>query len=66
MLVLSNFLKIYMIPAKTVHEACRTHTTLYTKPIREILNFHYLPKLNIGFNNCFLFFMFIFQPSILM
>ena len=49
MLVLCNFLKL-MVSDKKIHRAFRTHTTLQTKPIRDIFNFHHLPKLYIGFN----------------
>ena len=49
MLVLCNFLKILMVSDKMIHRAFRTHTTLETKPIREIFHFHYLPKIYIGF-----------------
>ena len=49
MLVLCNFLRKLMVSDKEIHRAFRTHTTLYTKPIREICNFHHLPKLYIGF-----------------
>ena len=42
-----------MVSDKTIHihKAIRTRATLYTKPIREIFHFHYLPKLYIGFNS---------------
>ena len=33
---------------QTAHKAFRIHKTLKTKPIREILYFHYLPKLYFG------------------
>ena len=51
MLVLCNFFKILMVSGKMIHRAFRTHTTLQTKPVREISNFHCLPKLYIGFNS---------------
>ena len=49
MLVLCNFLRKLMVSDKKIHRAFRTHTTLYTKPIREIFHFHHFPKLYIGF-----------------
>ena len=49
MLVLCNFLRKLMVSDKKIHRAFRTYTTLWTKPIREILNFHHLPKLYLGF-----------------
>ena len=49
MLVLCNFLIKLIVSAKKIHRDFRTHTTLYTKPIREIFYFHHLPKLFIGF-----------------
>ena len=48
--VFANFSKYWWL-AKTIHTAFRIHKTLYTKPIREICNFHYLPKLYVGFRN---------------
>ena len=51
MLVVCNFLKILMVSDKMIHRAFSTHTTLLTKPIREIFHFHDLPKLYIGFNS---------------
>ena len=48
---LCSFLKILMVSGKLNHGPFRTPTTLYTKPIREIFNFHYLPKLYIDFQN---------------
>ena len=46
-----------MVSDKTTHKAFRTRTTLIKqKPIREIVNFHYLPKLYIGFNYFSLFY----------
>ena len=41
-----------MVSDKTIHKAFRICKTLqaYTKPVRENLYFHYLPKLDIGFN----------------
>ena len=39
-----------MVSDKTIHRAFRTRATLETKPIRKMFNFHYLPKLYIGFN----------------
>ena len=44
MLVLCSFLKMLMVTDEMIHMAFRTHTTLYTKPIRENYNFHYLPN----------------------
>ena len=52
MLVLCSFLKVLMASDKMIHRASRTHRTLWTKPVRGNLNFHYLPKLYIGFINC--------------
>ena len=44
-LILCNFLKTVMVSDKTIHKAFRTHC------INEIpFQFHYLPKLYIGFN----------------
>ena len=42
-----------MVSDKTIHKAFRTHTATCSskKPIREIFQFHYLPKLYIGFLN---------------
>ena len=42
-----------MVSDKMIHMAFRTRTTLFTKPIREIFHFLYLPKLYIGFNSLF-------------
>ena len=45
-LIFFNFLKILIVSHKTIHMmAFRIHKTLQTKPIRENLYFHYLPKL---------------------
>ena len=43
------FLKILMVSDKTNYKAFRIHKTHWTKPIREIFNFHYLANLYIGF-----------------
>ena len=43
-----QFLKILMVSDKTIHKAFRTHTTFF---FNEMFNFHYLPKLYIGFNS---------------
>ena len=48
--VLCKFLKILMVSDETICKAFRIRKTLETKPIRENINFHYLPKLYIGFN----------------
>ena len=36
-----------MVLDKKIHRAFRTHTTLYTKSIRDNFNFHHLPKIYI-------------------
>ena len=54
MLVLCNFLRKLMVSDKKIHRAFSTHTTLLTKPIREIFIFHHLPKLCFGFKALFL------------
>ena len=57
-----------MVSDKNVHRAFRTHsdTTLQTTPIREIFNFHQLPKIYIGFKDYqhSSFLSFFFQISI--
>ena len=35
---------------KMTHRAFKTHATLYTRPIREIFDCYYLPKLYQNFN----------------
>ena len=40
-----------MVSEEKIHRAFRTHTTLWTKLIRENYHFHHLPKLYIGFND---------------
>ena len=49
--VLCNFLRKLMVWNKKIHRALRTPTTLMNNiiPIREIFNFHHLPKLYFGF-----------------
>ena len=49
--LLGSFLRKLVVSDKNIHRAFRTHTTLQTKPIREIFNLHHLPKLYIGFNS---------------
>ena len=46
-LVLCNFLRKFMVSDIKSHMAFRTqHNSSNLRPIREILNFHYLPKVN--------------------
>ena len=46
-----------MVLDKAIHKAFRIHNTRWTKAIREIFYFHYLPKLYIGFNSQAIFFL---------
>ena len=43
--IVNNFLRKLMVSNKKIHRALRTAI-----PIREIFNFHHLPKLYFGFN----------------
>ena len=49
MLVLCNFFQNIDDFRQNDSHRFRTHTTLKTKPNREIFHFHCLPKLHIGY-----------------